>query len=141
MVLYVRLRTFLASNFAPDGLTFKIRVYTSTFSEIFGKKSASKKIHFEELKINFRHEKKNIQIFCIVKVYTSSCLETHFCAKRFLRSYVSSKLECSSVRSFVREEDNYFLSRVYEPTTRASTYWCFGNLILKVPEKNFKKSS
>ena len=36
MVLYVRLRMFLASNVAPGGLTLKIRVYTSTFSDIFG---------------------------------------------------------------------------------------------------------
>ena len=35
-------------------------------------------------------------------------------------------------------QDNYFLSRVYEPTTRASVYWCFRNLILKVPEKTSK---
>ena len=55
-------------------------------------------------------------------------------------SYVRTVVQNSSVRVSVRPpEDNYFLSRVYEPTTRASTYWCFGNLILKVPEKKLQK--
>ena len=54
-------------------------------------------------------------------------------------SYVRTLVQNSSVRSCVRPEDNYFLSRVYEPTTRASVYWQFGNLILKVPEKKLQK--
>ena len=63
----------------------------------------------------------------------------HFCAKRFLRSYAGSKLECSSVCPSVCLQDNYFLSRVCEPTTRAPGQCCFGNLILKVPEKKLQK--
>ena len=59
-----------------------------------------------------------------------------YCAKRFLRSYGGSKHECSCV---CPSENNWFLLLVDGPSTRASVYWHFENLILKVPEKTLQK--
>ena len=46
-----------------------------------------------------------------------------------------------SVRPFfvLRAENNWFLSRVYEPTTHASVYWDFEIMILTAPEKTSHK--
>ena len=47
------------------------------------------------------------------------------------------KLVFPSVRACVREDNNCFLRRVYEPTTHAGSHWQFEIIILKV----FKKTS
>ena len=44
-----------------------------------------------------------------------------------------------SVLLLLRPENNWFLPRVYEPTTHASVYWDFEIMILKAPEKNSHK--
>ena len=56
-------------------------------------------------------------------------------------SYVRrcSKTDVSVSSSFVRSKNNWFLPRVYEPTTHASVYWDFEIMILKAPEKNSHK--
>ena len=44
------------------------------------------------------------------------------------------------VRPSVREDNNCFLRRVYEPTTHAGTHWQFEIMILEVFKKNISKS-
>ena len=50
-----------------------------------------------------------------------------------------AKLVFPSVRLSVREDNNCFLRRVYEPRTHAGTHWQFEIMILKVPEKTSQK--
>ena len=49
------------------------------------------------------------------------------------------KLVFPCVRPSVREDNNCFLRRVYEPTTHAGTHWQFEIIILKVFKKNLQK--
>ena len=52
----------------------------------------------------------------------------------------AAKLVFPLVSPLVRcPENNWFLPRVYEPTTHASVYWDFEIMILKAPEKNSHK--
>ena len=59
-------------------------------------------------------------------------------SKRFLRSSVQQNW-CFRFRFRFRPENNWFLPRVYEPTTRAPVYWDFEIMILKAPEKTSHK--
>ena len=68
-----------------------------------------------------------------------------FCAKRFLRwrgewNWCFRPCVRASVRACVREDNNCFLRRVYEPTTHADTHWQFEIMILAVFKKKPSKS-
>ena len=65
-----------------------------------------------------------------VRIYLREALLTFVGAAKLMFPFVRS-----FVRSSVRPENNWFLSRVYEPTTRAPVYWDFEIMILKAPEK------
>ena len=62
--------------------------------------------------------------------------------KIFIARSASYVRRCSKTDVSVlllRAENIWFLSRVYEPTTRAPVYWDFEIMILKAPEKTSHK--
>ena len=54
--------------------------------------------------------------------------------RRYSKTYVSVRSP-----SVLRPENNWFLPRVYEPTTHASVYWDFEIMVLMGPEKTCHK--